>query len=463
MRHKLRNYLQNSLVVLDLLILNIAFLLAKALIVAPLHANYLIAYIEFSVVFNVIWIIISVIARTYSSKTIMYFENFTKRSVQAYFLWNVAILFYLFFGRAIEVSRLFTLFCMLLFGTGLLINRFIYLVISNYYKKRNHLFNKVMIVGFNETAKKLDAYFEEESVNTKVLCFFESAEKVTELTKHPVYNDLTTVVEKAIEWDVQEIFSTITPEENNFIYTMMNKAEMECIRFKIVPNLSMFINQPVVMNYVGNVPVLSLRSEPLDDVSNRIKKRAFDVIVSVFVIVFVLTWLIPLLGILILLESKGPLFFSQIRSGKNNKPFYCYKFRSMKVNSNANTVQATKNDSRVTRVGSIIRKTSLDEFPQFINVLKGEMSIVGPRPHMIKHTKDYSKIVDQYMIRQFLKPGITGWAQVNGYRGEITDDEQIKNRVTDDLWYLEHWNVWLDIKIIFLTVYNIFFKSKDVY
>jgi putative colanic acid biosynthesis UDP-glucose lipid carrier transferase len=166
------------------------------------------------------------------------------------------------------------------------------------------------------------------------------------------------------------------------------------------------------------------------------------------VIVCILSWLIPLLGILILLESKGPLFFSQIRSGKNNKPFYCYKFRSMKVNSNANTMQATKNDSRVTRVGSIIRKTSLDEFPQFINVLKGEMSIVGPRPHMIKHTKDYSKIVDQYMIRQFLKPGITGWAQVNGYRGEITDDEQIKNRVTDDLWYLEHWNVWLGIKPI---------------
>jgi putative colanic acid biosysnthesis UDP-glucose lipid carrier transferase len=463
MRHKLRNYLQNSLVILDVLILNIAFLLAKALIVAPLHANYLIAYIEFCVVFNVLWFIISIIARTYSSKTIMYFENFTKRSVQAYFLWNVAILFYLFFGRAVEVSRLFTLFSMLLFGTGLLINRFIYLVISNYYKKRNHLFNKVMIVGFNETAKKLDAYFEEESVNTKVVCFFEAAENVTELTKHPVYNDLATVVDKAIEWDVQEIFSTITPEENNFIYTMMNKAEMECIRFKIVPNLSLFINQPVVMNYVGNMPVLSLRSEPLDDVSNRIKKRAFDVIVSVLVIVCILSWLIPLLGILILLESKGPLFFSQIRSGKNNKPFYCYKFRSMKVNSNANTMQATKNDSRVTRVGSIIRKTSLDEFPQFINVLKGEMSIVGPRPHMIKHTKDYSKIVDQYMIRQFLKPGITGWAQVNGYRGEITDDEQIKNRVTDDLWYLEHWNVWLDIKIIFLTVYNIFFKSKDVY
>jgi putative colanic acid biosysnthesis UDP-glucose lipid carrier transferase len=463
MHHKLRNYLQKSLIVLDVLILNIAFLFARTLTLNQLHANYLTAYIEFSIVFNVMWFIISIIARTYSSKTIMYFENFTKRSVQAYLLWNVAILFYLIFGKAVEVSRLFTVFSITLFGIGLLINRFIYLVISSYYKKRNHLFNKIMIVGFNDIAKKLDAYFEEESVNTKVMCFFDSPENVTELTKHPVYTDLTQVVDKAIEWDVQEIFSTITPEENNYIYTMMNKAEMECIRFKIVPNLSLFINQPVVMNYVGTLPVLSLRSEPLDDVSNRIKKRVFDVLVSLFVVVFILSWLIPILGILILLESKGPLFFSQERSGKNNKPFNCLKFRSMKVNKDANTLQATKNDRRVTKIGSIIRKTSIDEFPQFINVLKGEMSIVGPRPHMVKHTDDYSKIVDQYMIRHFLKPGITGWAQVNGYRGEITDDIQIKNRVNDDLWYLENWNIWLDIRIIFLTVFNIFFKSKDVY
>ena len=132
------------------------------------------------------------------------------------------------------------------------------------------------------------------------------------------------------------------------------------------------------------------------------------------------------------------------------------KFRSMKVNKESDTKQATKNDSRVTRIGAFIRKTSLDEFPQFINVLKGEMSLVGPRPHMVKHTSDYSKIVDQYMIRQFLKPGITGWAQVNGLRGEITDNEQIINRVNEDLWYLENWNIFLDIRILFLTVYKVF-------
>ena len=132
----------------------------------------------------------------------------------------------------------------------------------------------------------------------------------------------------------------------------------------------------------------------------------------------------------------------------------------MKVNKESDSKQATRDDARVTRIGKFLRKSSLDEFPQFVNVFKGEMSLVGPRPHMVKHTSDYSKIVDQYMIRQFLKPGITGWAQINGYRGEITDDEQIINRVNEDLWYLENWNIWLDIRILFLTVYKVFKDDK---
>ena len=126
------------------------------------------------------------------------------------------------------------------------------------------------------------------------------------------------------------------------------------------------------------------------------------------------------------------------------------------MNKDSDSKQATKNDSRITKIGAFIRKTSLDEFPQFVNVLKGEMSLVGPRPHMVKHTSDYSKIFDQFMIRQFLKPGITGWAQINGYRGEITENDQIINRVNEDLWYLENWNIWLDLRILFLTVYKVF-------
>ena len=347
---------------------------------------------------------------------------------------------------------------------GLLINRFLYLGIRNYYKKSDHIFKKVLILGYNETAKKLAKYFEEDGINTQLIGFMEEEGNVHELTHYPVLSGIGNTLQVAKEMNINEIFSTITPEQNKDIYDLMFQSEKECIRFKIVPNLSVFITRDVHIEYFGELPILSLRSEPLDDVGNRIKKRALDLLVSTFVIVFILSWMIPILGLLIILESRGPIFFGQLRTGKNKQTFKCLKFRSMKANNKeADLKQATRNDSRVTRIGRFIRKTSLDEFPQFINVFKGEMSLVGPRPHMLKHTSDYSKVVDDYMIRQFLKPGITGWAQINGYRGEITNPEQIRMRVNKDLWYLENWSLWLDIQILFLTVYHVLKGNKNAF
>lgn len=460
MNKQLKNYLQKSLIFLDVIVLNLAFFIARWIFEERISDEYFRTYLELWLFINAVWIAISFVSRTYSDGNIINFELFTKRTAQVYLLWIIAILFYLFFSRQLEVSRFFTIVTIIIFGLGLFLNRFLYLGINNYFKSRNRFFNKVLIIGYNDTAKKLENYFEEEGFNASLIGFIEDEHNIKELSRHPILADIKNTIETAIDLDVQEIFSTITPEQNNYIYTLMNKAETECIRFKVVPDLSVFINKPVKINYIRDLPVLSLRSEPLDDVGNRMKKRVLDVIVSLLVAIFILSWLIPLLGLLIVLESKGPIFFAQVRSGRNNKTFNCLKFRSMRVNKESDTKQATRNDNRVTKIGKFIRKTSLDEFPQFLNVLKGEMSLVGPRPHMVKHTSDYSKIVDQYMIRQFLKPGITGWAQVNGYRGEITDNVQIINRVNEDLWYLENWNIWLDIRILFLTVYKVF-KGDD--
>jgi putative colanic acid biosynthesis UDP-glucose lipid carrier transferase len=309
----------------------------------------------------------------------------------------------------------------------------------------------------------LATYFEEDGLNTQLLGFIEDDKNVHELSHYPVITDISKAIHVAKEFDVTEIYSTITPEQNKDIYDLMYQSEKECIRFKIVPNLSMFITRDVHIEFFGDLPILSLRTDPLEDVGNRIKKRVLDIVFSFLVIVLILSWLIPILGLLIMLESRGPIFFSQLRTGKNKKPFYCLKFRSMSVNRDADTKQATKNDVRVTRIGKFIRRTSLDEFPQFINVFKGEMSLVGPRPHMLKHTTDYSKLVDDYMVRQFLKPGITGWAQVNGFRGEITNPDQIKMRINKDLWYLENWSLWMDIQILFLTVYQVFKGDKQAF
>ncbi len=463
MNRQFKYYLQITLIILDFFILNLIFLISGFIFenkIEPITSN---SYVEFWIVLNLCWLLISFTSRTYSTNNIINFESFTKRSVQVYLIWVIGMLFYLFFLRKFEISRFFIFITFINFALGLLFNRFLFLGIFYHFKTKEFLLKKILIIGYNETAKKLANYFEEEGINMQLMGFTEDEHNVTELSKHPILSDINNSIQIAKELNVEEIFSTITPEQNNYIYKLMNIAEKECIRFKIVPDLSLFINKPVYIDYIRDMPILSMRSEPLDDVGNRIKKRALDIALSLFVTIFILSWLIPLLGLLIYLESKGPIIFSQMRTGKNNKNFRCYKFRSMRVNNESDVKQATKNDYRITKIGKFIRKTSLDEFPQFLNVLKGEMSVVGPRPHMVRHTEDYSKIVDQFMVRQFLKPGITGWAQINGFRGEITDSEQLKMRVNNDLWYLENWTIWFDVRIIFLTVYKVFKGDKNAF
>ena len=443
--------------------LNLLYLLSQFLFKDSIGFQSLGSYTLYWVISNALWLLLSFFLRNYADKTIMSFEAFTKRTIQVYLLWIIFVMFYLFFSRELEISRLFVITTMGSFGIGLLINRFIYLGIHTYFRNSDYFVKRVIILGYNETAKKLAKYFEEDGVNTQLIGYIENDENVQELSHYPVLSNVDDTIQIAKKLNVQEIFSTITPEQNKEIYSLMHQSEKECIRFKIVPNLSIFITREVHIEYFGELPILSLRRDPLEDVGNRIKKRSLDIVVSFLAIVFVLSWLMPLLGLTIFIESGFPIFFKQLRTGKNKKPFYCWKFRSMKANNEANLKQATPNDNRITRVGKFLRKSSLDEFPQFINVFKGEMSLIGPRPHMIKHTSDYSKVVDDYMVRQFIKPGITGWAQINGYRGEITNPEQIKMRVDKDLWYLENWTLWLDIQILFLTVYYLFKGDKKAF
>lgn len=463
MNRQFERYLQMTLLALDLFALTIGYFFCKILFTETIPVNYWSIYFQYWTISVGAWLTLSFFLRTYASKTILNFEHFTKRTTQVYLIWVIAVLFYLFFSREFRISRAFIITSMIAFAIGIMGNRFLYLGIKRYFRNTSYLIKKVIILGYNDTAKKLATYFEEDGLNTQLLGFIEDDKNVKELSHYPVITDISKALHIAKENDVTEIYSTITPEQNKDIYELMYQSEKECIRFKIVPNLSMFITRDVHIEFFGDLPILSLRTDPLEDVGNRIKKRALDGFVSFLIIVFILSWLIPLLGLLIKLESKGPIFFSQLRTGKNKKPFYCLKFRSMTMNNDSDLKQATRNDARVTRIGKFIRKTSLDEFPQFINVFKGEMSLVGPRPHMLKHTTDYSKLVDDYMVRQFLKPGISGWAQVNGYRGEITNPDQIKMRINKDLWYLENWSLWLDIQILFLTVYQMVKGDKQAF
>ena len=221
---------------------------------------------------------------------------------------------------------------------------------------------------------------------------------------------------------------------------------------KFIPQENTILNKDLKRDFYGLAPVLEFRSIPLDDSYNLALKRIFDIIFSVFVIFFLMSWLTPLLAILIKLESSGPVFFTQKRNGYSYQSFNCIKFRSMILNDKADVIQVSKSDERITKIGKIMRQTSVDELPQFLNVLLGDMSVVGPRPHMLSHTDMYAKKVDKFMVRHFVKPGITGLAQVSGFRGEIETDKDIIGRVKFDIYYIENWSLFLDLKIIIKTI-----------
>jgi len=263
--------------------------------------------------------------------------------------------------------------------------------------------------------------------------------------------------------EIDEIYCSMAELNNEQINAMINFADNNLKVLKFLPDNKDVFTRKLNFEYYGYLPIISLRKMPTDSTVNQLLKRTLDIVLSLGVIIFILSWLTPLIAILIKLESKGAVFFKQKRNGLYYNEFYCYKFRSMKPNPEADLHQANKNDQRITRIGKFMRKTSIDELPQFFNVLKGDMSVVGPRPHMVSHTHNFAENVDKFMVRHFVKPGITGLAQVSGYRGEIETDQDIINRVKFDIFYLENWSLLLDIKIVFQTVLNAVKGDKKAY
>lgn len=244
------------------------------------------------------------------------------------------------------------------------------------------------------------------------------------------------------------------PPDNEYASHVIDYCENHVIMFLCVPNLRSSTKRRMHIAYYGDVPVLALREMPLTALSNRFSKRLFDIVFSSLFLILGFWWLAIIVAIIIKLTMPGPVFFRQKRHGLDGKEFWCYKFRSMKVNKDSDRIQATKDDPRKTPFGEFMRHYNIDELPQFINVLLGQMSIVGPRPHMLLHTEEYSKLVPKYMVRHFCKPGITGWAQVTGSRGETKEAWQMEERVKKDIWYIEHWSMTLDLKIIGMTIKN---------
>ncbi len=266
-----------------------------------------------------------------------------------------------------------------------------------------------------------------------------------------------------ISSEINEIYCSIADLSDSQITEIIDFADNNLKTLKFIPDEKQIFSRTTKFEYYDYIPVISLRTILQDETLNKTIKRVFDVIFSLFIIVGILSWLTPILAIIIKWESKGPLFFIQKRNGLNYKEFNCYKFRSMHLNDKADIDLATKNDIRITKVGKFIRKTSIDELPQFLNVLLGDMSVVGPRPHMVSVTNLYALQVDKFMVRHFVKPGITGLAQTKGFRGEVETDEDIINRVKYDIFYMENWSILLDIEIILKTIYNVLKGDEKAY
>ena len=262
---------------------------------------------------------------------------------------------------------------------------------------------------------------------------------------------------------IKHVFCSLSMEEGRYNFSIMNYCENHLLYFHGVPNVCKGFPRRIWHSMVGNMPILNLRYEPLGKMENRMLKRMFDVVFSGFFLVTVFPFVYLIVGSIIKLTSPGPVFFKQMRTGLNGVDFVCYKFRSMKVNDEADSKQATADDPRKTRFGNFLRRSNIDELPQFINVFRGDMSIVGPRPHMLAHTETYARLIDKYMVRHFIKPGVTGWAQTHGFRGETRELSQMEERVKADIWYMEHWTMLLDIYIIYKTIANVVVGEKNAY
>jgi putative colanic acid biosynthesis UDP-glucose lipid carrier transferase len=372
-------------------------------------------------------------------------EIFAKIVKQTIVFGLITIAYYPFFKDAQFSGRAIFYFTISVFALTIFSKFLLFYYLKRYRIITGSNFRKVAIVGYTQEAINLKNLFEKRIDYGYVFSGYFSDRKQNAAIKGTI-EDLKVFV---FEQKVDEIYCSISELTNEQIKDLVGFSDENNLEIKFIPDSKQIFSKNLAINYYETFPVLSLQKTALHNIYVKIFKRIFDI----------LSWLAPLLALLIKIESRGPIFFKQGRPGLNGEEFFCFKFRSMKING-MTEIEASKNDPRVTRIGRFMRKTSIDEMPQFLNVLKGEMSIVGPRPHLWSQNHKYATKIKKYMVRLYVKPGITGLAQIKGYRGEIETDADMINRIKYDVFYIENWSFALDLKIIIQTVVNIF-KGED--
>lgn len=418
---------------------------------------------------NFIWVVIAFYHKAYTFFRGESFEEMLRKLAGYHFIYAATVFLFLFTLNLDKIARLWVLYYMLASFVVFILIRWLFQTFFAWYRSRGYNFRNVVLVGDDGSVQYLYKSMRDDiTLGFRVLGFFnehlnKSEKPLIEMGCKDL-GEISELKQYLMTNDVHEVYWQLTPGEHPLLKEIVQYCENNLIRVKFIPYFgSTLLGRKPIIDMFRLMPLVSLRSEPLQRPLNRALKRSFDVVFSLLVLLFLMPILLPLLFILIKLGSKGPIFFKQLRTGEDGRSFWCYKFRTMRVNDEADALQASKNDPRLTKIGGFLRRSNVDELPQFWNVFKGEMSVVGPRPHMLKHTEEYSQRVSKFLVRHLAKPGITGWAQVNGLRGETKELVQMERRVEADIWYVENWSLTLDIRIVIKTIWNMIKGEEKAY
>ncbi len=418
--------------------------------------TYLNVYVIIS--YNVSWLLIASALNFYRIERKERFITRLNKFFKHYLIFVLAY-FAIFSFFKINFSFGYQLFVLLFLLFILTFYRWFFFSVRRLYRAEGGNFVNVVVIGKDKNISTIQKIFSEPDFGYRYLGFFHNQVS----TENNYLGDINSCYDYILNQQVDEIYCMVSQISSTDLRQLITFADNNLKRLKLVPDNKGIFTRAMNVELFGNVPVLNLRNSPLEKNYAKYGKRAFDIIFSVLVIILILSWLTPLIWVLTRWESNESIFFRQVRHGYNKKAFWCFKFRSMIKNKESNSRMCKKGDPRITKVGKILRTTSIDELPQFLNVLKGEMSVVGPRPHMELHTMEYAVSVDKYLVRHFTKPGITGLAQIKGYRGEIVKKSDIINRIRYDIFYIEKWSPFLDLRIIWQTIANVLKGEENAF
>ena len=463
-----RNSLYIFRITLDMILIVVGFVISASLA----QPGY-----DFLKETNGQFLILSILVIWYvSTKSTKLYDEFRSRNVSfeliafaktllIIFLSTMVILFLL---KENDLSRGFVFLFIFSIFVFLSIEKILVRIFLNSLRKRGRNLRNMLIIGAGEVGRSFyDLVLQNPHFGYRTIGFLDDEQKPNLNGNYlGKLDDLDNILSKK---NIDNVIIALPNYATEKIEKVLNTCENYTTRVRIIPNYFKFISNRYSVTMFGRFPIINVRNDRINELHWRMIKRGFDFAFTGLIFVFILWWALPLIALLVKFSSPGPIFYTQERWGRNNKKFIAYKFRTMRtdtcgeVDDNGRYVQAVKDDPRITKIGRILRKTNLDELPQFWNVFKGEMSIVGPRPHPTPLNNESKDKIRLYMLRHLVKPGITGWAQVNGYRGSTHDLSLMQKRIDHDIWYIENWSFSLDLQIIALTVWKMILGDKNAY